>query len=295
MKKRFTFDKFLKRGSVVCFGKKKQIDPIEPDESGEIKSGWKVSDDLVFTIMKEGQETREFLLDSSDNLYENAKYSHGENINIGSLEIKLPANDPKDWKIVVDEKFKPDRGAYILAAFVEAFPEVASKISTVDEVYALSSRSKKLTEWLANMNVIYSQQANTPIWYRDAIPAGKFKKAADILTKVNFAEASRSAELEKASNEYRNKCREINEKYNKNINSIAKDDKYVQVMALNTTSLPLTLQLLIEKFSPAEGSDISAKAFGREVLASYKLALIAKINEDEKFDVQAEVATNATK
>lgn len=286
----------MNRRNVICFGKRKQVKLTSDDESGDVNQiGWEIGEDFGYRITREGQTPREFMLDSADNLYENVNYESGEEISIGSLNIKLPATDSSKWKVVVDEKFKPDRGSYILAAFADAYPDVAVKISTVEEVYALASRSKKLTTWLANTNIIYSQQANTPVWYRDAIPAEKFKKAANILIKVNDAESTRSAELEKASREYRNKCKEINDKINKSINSITKDDKYVQVMALNTTSLPLSLQLLIEKFSPAEGSDISAKAFGREVLASYKLSLIEKINADENFDVQAEVDSNATK
>lgn len=61
---------------------------------------------------------------------------------------------------------------------------------------------------------------------------------------------------------------------------------YARVISMNTTELPLTLQLAIENFTPA--NDVNSpnkKAYARELLIRYKLELIKMIKNDPSINI----------
>lgn len=194
-----------------------------------------------------------------------------------SLSIKVPdvPTDPSAWYVVSDLNYKPDRGDFLLKKFSQDFPNITLiKNGELDQLYALCSRSRKLSEWLAQANGEYVQTETVPTFYKNVLTPSQFEDAQKIVTRMSGHAKERAVDEANALKEYKAKLLEAGVKYSKSISAIP-SNKQVDVLAINSTSLPLTIQLMIENYTPAAGAGApDQKTYARELLIRYKVALL---------------------
>lgn len=206
----------------------------------------------------------------------------------GKIKVMI-SEDPNDWYVVKDENYKPDRGVFVLEKFIEDFPHI--KIDKVEDIYSLCSRSKKLAIWLAQINIEYASTEQTPTFFRSVIDSKEYSKVSVALVKLNDANKNRAIKEKEAVTKYKESMKKIEEEYDK----LAKiENNYAKVIAMNSTSLPLTIQLAIENYSPASNIAPTSKSFAREMLIQYKVGLIKLINEDNNIKIDDIIEENQT-
>lgn len=207
-----------------------------------------------------------------------------------SIDVNMPPIDEDKWLIVAEEKYRPDKQKFIYESFIEDYPHI--KVSDGDQVYALASRSATLSEWLSKKNLEYAIIEGSPTFFRDHVDPKKFDAATKEILRLNAINAKKASEQAAAATRYKNSLAEIEQKYEDQLNT---GDKTAKVLSLNTTSLPLSIQLAIENYSPAKSSSPNQKAFARECLINYKIALLKLIKDDPKVDIDRVIIDNQEK
>jgi hypothetical protein len=202
--------------------------------------------------------------------------------NFGSNNINFSVSIDENidnWLIVKDEKYRPDRGIFVLERFKEDFPEI--NVDNIDKVYSLCSRSAALNEWLAKVNLSYALIQNEPTFYRDKIEASRYNLVSEELLKNNSILSNKAKEELELAADYRNKMDKVKLKYSK----IEYKSKEARVISMNTTELPLTLQLAIENYTPASDDSPNRRSYARELLINYKLSLLNVIKENPEVNI----------
>jgi len=216
------------------------------------------------------------------------------NINLKILNKDIVINIPKDessWLIIKDETYRPDRELFVLNEFKNDFPHIDIG-DNCSKIYGLCSRSVRLSSWLSSVNLKYSLIQNQPTFYRDHLSQDEFKIVSSDLTKISSLNQLKAAEELKAANEYKNKMELIQKKYS----TKTFESKYSRIISMNTTELPLTLQLAIENYSPAFNVESpNTKAYARELLIRYKLELIKLLKEDQSLDIDKVIIDSQVK
>lgn len=195
------------------------------------------------------------------------------------LEIIIDkvSDNVDDWVIIKDEKYRPNRDKFVVDRFeldfsnisLAALPSINKK---AERIYNLVSRSLRLTEWLARVNLEYALLENTPTFYRDLVSPEEFQISSDSLLRLSQKAAEQSAEELEAARSYKTKIAEIRNRYSAISNSL-KTTRLVKILSLKSNSMPLTLQMAIENYTPADQSP-DKKTYARELLIKYKLSLI---------------------
>lgn len=212
------------------------------------------------------------------------------NIGTNVYNVDGPDTNSEKWLVVAEEKYRPDKQKFIYDKFIKEYPSI--KVRDAEQVYALASRSAKLNEWLAIANAEYATIEASPTYYRQYIDASDFESASIEVSNMSKAQAAKAKEQAIAATNYRNALAEIDMKYEKSLNT---SNKYAKVLALNTTSLPLSIQLIIDNYTPATSSSPNVRAFARECLVSYKIALLSVIKQNKDVDIDKLIEINKEK
>lgn len=213
-------------------------------------------------------------------------FSVGTNV----YTVEEPDVDLNKWLVIAEEKYRPDKGKFVLEEFKKVYPSI--KVSDVDQVYKLASRSANLNEWLAKTNIKYAVIEGAPTYFREFIDPTDFDNASKEVLKISSSLAEKAKEQATAAANYKNALAEIDKKYEKKLNT---SDKFAKILSLNTTKLPLSIQLAIENYTPATSSSPNMKAFARECLVSYKIELIKALSKDKNIDLDKLIEDNMEK
>lgn len=215
-------------------------------------------------------------------------------LSIGEVIIPGVPDKIDDWIIIKDEKYRPDKDKFILDQFKKDYPHVP--VINCQQVYNLGSRSSVIAEWLGRNNVQYSLIQETPTYFRDLVGAESFKNLSNKIQKINKIQLEKAREEEAASIEYKNKIKEINLKYSSLINKEKEYNKELKVLTLNSTALPLTIQLAIENYVPGDdATSPDKKSFAREMLIRYKQSLINLIKQNPSINIDEVIDEFAVK
>lgn len=195
------------------------------------------------------------------------------------LGMNAPPVDDKDkWVVIQDESYRPDKDAFILDKFIKDFPDI--NISGDPQIiYKLASRSTHLNDWLANTNMLYAKGSNIPVYYKNIITPETFEAISLEAQALSAANTKRAIAERDASNKYKAELEKVEQVYEKDTIGIVKTAAGF-VLSLNSTCLPLTIQMAIEKYSPFDGQSPNQKVYAREMLVRYKTALLAMITKD---------------
>jgi hypothetical protein len=214
---------------------------------------------------------------------------------IGDLEVKLPDETLDNWVVVKQQSIKYVKGDIILEKFNKDFPHAV--VDSYDVICDLASRSTKISEWLVNANTVYSELAEMPLYLDGLVEPKIYKGLTQDIQRINETIGSFSQSRQQLAEKYKNELKILEKKEKEAINKIKGDNKFLRVLTLNTTSLPLTLQLMINGYSPSNSENLqeSQKVFAREMLINYKVSLIKKIIEDPNFKVDIVIDDNQLK
>lgn len=221
--------------------------------------------------------------------------SKRKSVFIGDLEVKLPDESLDNWVVVKQQSIKYVKGDIILEKYNKEFPHAIVK--SYDVICELASRSTKLSEWLVNANSIYSELAEMPLYLDGLVEPKIYKGLTQDIQKINETIGNYSQSRQQLAEKYKSDLKLLEKKEKESIDKIKGNNKFLRVLTLNTTSLPLTLQLMINGYSPSNSENLqeSQKVFAREMLINYKVSLIKKIIEDPNFKVDTIIDDNQLK
>lgn len=224
--------------------------------------------------------------------------------NFPALTIPAVNTNPNDWLVVKSDSYRPNKNKYVVDAFRKDWPNIFKDFDTVtqkdeqlsfDKISAIASRSKAINEWLSLTTTAYANEATIPNYYIEAkvIDSKVYNKAAENILKLSKMAAAKTIELDEAAKEYKEKIKKINSRYKKDEDAI-KEDKIVKVLTLPSNLLPITVQLAIENYVPAQGTNVPDKhTFAREMLANYKIQLLKYIKDNPSIDVDLLIDSHA--
>lgn len=200
----------------------------------------------------------------------------------GSLKVDAPKVNASDWLIKREESLRPEKKDFILKAFRKRFKNL--NVKDADQVYNLCSRSKLLNEWLSNTNLLYVDEVKIPAYAIDLLPTNKVKECYEIISDINDKNSRKAVAIKVLSDTFKDNLRNI-----ENDKTYICDKELtneVKILILNTTDLPLTLQLAIENFTPAKNDEFpDTRAYAREMLFQYKKSLFQLIKEKPEIDI----------
>lgn len=201
------------------------------------------------------------------------------------IKIEKLSERSDDWKTVKSELYKPDRDEFIYSNFIVSYPKLKDSINNADMVYKLASRSKKLNEWLSITNSKYALEVAPPLWLKDEIDPKTYKDVTNSLKKINDIVAEKADREKELSEKYKNDLELIKKEFDSKVNKI-KTSNYIKILSLNSQSLPITLQLMIESYTPAKVDESpTAKTYAREILTKFKIELIRYTNNNPDVDI----------
>jgi hypothetical protein len=214
---------------------------------------------------------------------------------VGDLKIKLPDDKYLNWAVVKDQTFKVNKGDLIVDKFNEDFP--ALRVGDYDELIKLCSRSKKLNEWQTAANVLYSDTAIMPLYLDDVLEPKEHKELTIKVTNINNIISIFQDKRKALAEKYQIEMRKIDSDEEIETSKILKGDKKLQILTLNTTSLPGQVQKAIIGYKPADALNTqeSRTMFAREMLVNYKVALFNLIKQNPEIDILKLVDDNQTK
>lgn len=214
----------------------------------------------------------------------------------GKQKIRIPDISDKDrWKVIRDESYRPERDKFVFEKFIKDFPDFKNKIQQPSKVYSLCSRSAVLNEWLAKTNLEYASTESIPTYFRNSVSTSDWKQVEASLSEYKKIQVEKAKEELEAAKDYRNRLDQIAKEAAQKQSAVSAT-KYSTIINLNSTDLPLTLQLAIDNYSPAANTQApTQKTFAREILVEYKLALIDIVKNDSNVDIDKVIEENKTK
>lgn len=216
------------------------------------------------------------------------------NVNGKTYEFDDPSGNSDDWTVVKQESYKLSKRETVLKKFNEEFQ---FDVEDYDQLTRVCSRSKVFTNWLINANLAYSEEAQLPLFVKDVIEPQHFRKLQSTLSKINVIYSEQSLKKKKLAEQFKNDLKVIEQEEIDLADKLKKQDKLLHILAMNSTYLPFSIQLKIEKYVPKdeEKSQESREVFGRECLINYKRMLCKVVIDNPGIDIVELINTNMLK
>lgn len=210
-----------------------------------------------------------------------------------NVQFFEPPTNSDGWFTIGSESYQPDKETFIVERFQKDFPHL-SKIDSMEGIGALASRSPKLSQWLNKANLDYSLEAEVPLWAKDIIEPKKLKDIQINITQLNTIERKRSERLNKAASNYKAECEKINKEQDNEASKVS-NQNIILAFTANSTTLPLTIQLAIENYTPADSEAPTKKTYARELLLQWRKQLLTRVIKDSNFNVKDFIDQNSLK
>lgn len=207
-----------------------------------------------------------------------------------NYSVDEPDKNPDKWIIIKEESYRPDKADFVLNKFRSTYKNI--NVRDADQIYSLASRSSQLNEWLAKTNAEYSIIEAAPTYFRQYVDASDFSKASDEVVRISRMLSEKAMAQAEAAAAYQRALKLIDNEYS---NKTATNDKVAKIISLNTTQLPLTIQLAIDNYTPAISSSPNQRTYARECLINYKITLLKIIKKDPDIDVDKLIDDNKEK
>lgn len=206
--------------------------------------------------------------------------------------VKLPEQDPNNWVIRHEDSYRPNKDKYILDMFRNQFPDV--KVSDVDQMYKVISRSKTATQWLTIANASYVNIVKVPAFAYDLIKPDQMEGIQKELSGINNINKLKGAAIKAAADDFKTKLKSIEN--DPQYQLPANMSKYAKVLMLNVSDMPLNIQIAIESYTPKDTMSYPQKSdYAREILGSYKRSLISAIDKDPSINIDALIDSSRVK
>lgn len=218
-------------------------------------------------------------------------------VNIEGVDTDFePKSNYMDWVVIKEQSYLPNKEEYIKNAFNKRFPKIslpADETVAYNFITNLASRSEVVAEALALFNAEYSISAQMPTYYKDVLDNKTFEKARSEITQYNNVVADYQNKRQQAAIKYKKELEQIDKNEQESLNKF-KQNKVLQVLTLPSTSLPLSLQVAVEKYTADEKSP-NKKVYLREILSNYKKYLLKELKANPDLDIQKLIKDNQEK
>lgn len=207
--------------------------------------------------------------------------------------VNRPDVDTDNWTVVKQESLSYDKGSIILSKFNEEFPKIA--IDSYELLCKICSRSRSLNEWLITKNLEFSEFSQLPLFLKDKITPKSFQTLQVDIVKLNTTVATFAKKRETLARKYEEDLIKLEREELAEVVKLKGNNKILKVLSLNSTYLPITIQLAIENYIPTDSLADSRRTYGRECLIQYKSALIDLIINDPDINIDAVIESSVLK
>lgn len=203
-------------------------------------------------------------------------------------------DDCKEWTVVKQESYKLSKEEVVLSAFKSEFQ---FDIKSYKELTEVCSRSTKFTEWLINANLLYSEEAQLPLFLKDIVQPDEYKSVQEDLSRINNNYSKYSLKKRALSEKYKKELAEIDKEQVKEVNIIKNKSSLIKILSMNSTLLPFTLQIQINRYVPNDKEDVqeSREVYAREVLINYKRMLCKIVKDNPTINIDELIENNQLK
>lgn len=213
-------------------------------------------------------------------------------LNSGNVVITMDEVDIKNsskWKTVESESYKPDKADFIFKRFQKDWPQHKIMVTNVELVYKLCSRSSRLSDWLRETSAQFVVDVSPPKYLQGIVEPKDYIKATDSLSEIGKSNKLLSDKTIISVNNFNAEIAEHNRVHQETLNKF-KDDKIVRILNLGSNALPITLQLMIENFSPSQNAkSVDKKTYGRELLINFKISLIKHFSDEKNKELDIDL------
>lgn len=212
------------------------------------------------------------------------------------ITVNRPDVNAEGWTVVAEESIEYNKGEYILLQFNKDFPQFT--VESYEDLCKVASRSKKLTEWLINANVSYSDSTQLPKYLEGLVDPTTYLDAQNSMQTVKAIIQKGASARQIAADNYKAEVKRIESKEAEELIKVKANNTLLKILTLNSQYLPLTLQLSIEGYKSTIGSatvEESRKVYGREILIQYKKALVEAWVDNREIDIDYIIESNQLK
>lgn len=209
-------------------------------------------------------------------------------------EVNNISNNSEDWTIIEQQSFKLNKRDIILSKFKSEFE---FDVNSYEELVECCSRSRVYSKWLINANLLYSEESQVPLFLKDLIEPKEYSSIQSKLSEINANYSTYSKKKKILSEKYKNELKIIEEEEERAITKIKGHSKYLKVLSMDSTYLPFSLQILINRYTPNDSEKVAESriSYGREVLIQYKRTLCEIIKDDPTVDIDSIIEENVLK
>lgn len=212
------------------------------------------------------------------------------NVSGNTYVVNEPDSNPENWIIIKEESYRPDKAEFVLNKFRKAYKNI--KVRDADQIYSLASRSSQLNEWLAKVNAEYATIEAAPTYFRQYVDADDFSKASNEVARISKVMSDKAKAQAIAASNYQKSLKDIDNEFSSKVTT---EDKVAKVISLNSTQLPLSIQLAIDNYTPAMSSSPNQKTYARECLINYKVSLLKILKNDPDINIDELININKEK
>lgn len=213
----------------------------------------------------------------------------------GSFDICIDPSDNTKWTVIQQEAYSLEKQDIVMKKFAEEFPNFS--VDSYKMLTDACSRSEAMSLWLINANLTYSQQAQVPLFLKDTIEPSKFVDLQTNLTRINKKISDISKEKRDLADKYKSDLRKLDLKELKETKDLKDKDKFLHILSLNSSSLPFSVQINIEKYVPNDKENMqeSRQMYARECLILYKKGLCEILSNNPDVDIVKIIEENRLK
>lgn len=197
-------------------------------------------------------------------------------IDVDSVDV----NNPDKWKIVESESYRPNKDNYILNKFHNDWPQHKVLAKDAEMIYTICSKSLILQNWLREASASYVVETTPPLYLEGIISPDSFIKANESLVEINNISKEYSIKNLNTAKRFNEEMEYNTIEHNKKLEKF-KENKVVRILNMNSKELPISMQFMIENFTPTiNANSVDKKTYARELLVNYKVSLLKFFNED---------------
>lgn len=212
----------------------------------------------------------------------------------GKISVTTPQTDESGWYVTQQQSFTIDKGDFMLEQFSKDFPKF--KVTDYDVLQRIVGRSTKLQDWFQKTSLLYADSIQLPVAFKELFNPEDYNRYYKDILNYKQILADESAEIETLSDKFTKELNEIKLKYKQKGEQILGKEKVYKVLSMNSSDMPISLQIEIEGYTPVTG-DVTQKRrmYGREMLLKYQRALLQLIKDDSSIDIDAIIDENRVK
>jgi hypothetical protein len=210
----------------------------------------------------------------------------------GNINVDPVGPDQDEWFTIKSQSVTFSKQDFFIDQFESSFPDSVLLGSTNESKFKflneLCSRKRVLQNWYSSVSLKYSNSTQLPLYLKYRVDPSEFKRIQDKMLSMKDKLSNTIIERKKAADVFKQTIDLIEAKENKIIEDSTSGDNIMKIVNLSTESLPFSIQLLIQGYTPTNVDEDLAdnkRRYAQEQLAKFKIALLKLNEENENIDI----------